>query len=112
MSIVQKFDEQIANQVMSENYGHSFKQRMYLIELMLYGDAEKLGDVDFTSFTVGELKDTLDDIMSYESDEIHGYETSETINVGNPLLEINRLAGIQNDILKIKPLRMKRRRFF
>jgi len=111
MSLVQKFEELVANQTMSGDYGHSFRQRMYLIELMLYRDAEKLGDIDFTSFTVGELKDALDDIMNYESDEIHDYEASETINVGNPLLEINRLAGIWQEVSNIKPIRKKRRKF-
>jgi hypothetical protein len=40
---------------------------MHLIEMMLFGSAEKLEDVDFSTFVVSELKDTINDILEYES---------------------------------------------
>lgn len=99
-----------------ENYGFNngnFSQRMYLMNLMLFESGEKVGDVDFSTFTVKDLKDVIGDLLEYQSDETSDPDCDgECINMGNPLYELNVLAGINRDVLKIKPQRTKIRRFY
>lgn len=109
MDYLQRFNEQITN---LSDQGEHFSQRMYLIEMMLFGNAKKLGEVDFTTFTLTELKDTVDDILGYESDETSDPVFGEGANIGNPIYEINSLAGLTKEILAIEPQRKKKRRFF
>jgi hypothetical protein len=109
MDFLQRFNEQIAT---TTDQGAQYSQRMYLIELMLFGNAEKIGDVDFSTFTFSDLKDTIDDILEYESDETADPIYGEGANIGNPIYEINSLAGLSKEILAIEPQRKKIRRFF
>lgn len=109
MDFLQRFNEQTAN---IGDQGTLYSQRMYLIEMMLFGNAKKLKDVDFSSFTLSELKNTIDDILEYESDETADPIYGEAANIGNPIYEINSLAGLTKEILAIEPQRKKIRRFF
>ncbi|OIJ11483.1 hypothetical protein BKP35_12125 [Anaerobacillus arseniciselenatis] len=109
MDLLQRFEE--AMTVHSLDIDTTYSKRMYLIEMMLYGSSEKVGDVDFSTFTVSELKKTIDDILEYESDEITDYDFEDARNIGNPIYELNSLAGLTNNILAVKPQQKKKRRF-
>ncbi|MGY3716099.1 hypothetical protein ACWE42_11305 [Sutcliffiella cohnii] len=110
MDFLQRFNKQISTRPsMSSNYS----QRIYLIDLMLYSEAQTLKDVDFSSFTLDELKNAMDDILDYHPDEtLDSYYDKEDRNMDNPIYEINALQGMIRDISKLKPLRRKNRRFF
>lgn len=108
MNALQRFNESISSDLLNENSNYS--QRMYLIDVMFYSDAKKLGDVDFSTFSASDLKDTIDDILQYESDESSDF-MEEGTNMGNPIYEINSLAGITKNILDIQPQQKKKRRF-
>jgi hypothetical protein len=109
MDVLQRFNEQATVHTFE---GNKFNKRMYLIELMQFSSAEKLGDVDFSRFTVSDLKDTFNDILEYESDEVQDPCYGWGANIGNPIYEINILAGLTSEVLSVKPQRTKKRRFF
>lgn len=109
MDYLQRFNEQIAD---FSDIGTNYSQRMYLIEMMLFSYAEKLRDVDFSTFTVSDLKAAIEDIIEYQTDEYDEPYAFESQNIGNPIYEINSLAGLSKQVLSIKPLRKKKRRFF
>ena len=111
MSILQRFNANVDEYALGEQ--NNFSQRMYLLNLMQFGSAEKLRDVDFTKFTVLDLKETINDLIDYRPEEVSEPDyDGECMNLGNPLYEINALAGINKEIQKLKPKREKIRRFF
>lgn len=112
MNILQCFNQSLDQHHSLFDEGANFSKRMYLIEMMLYGYAEKLGEVDFSTFTASDLRTTINDIMGYESDEISDHDFGEDRNLGNPIYELNSLAGLTKEVLSIKPLQKKKRRFF
>ncbi|EFV74965.1 hypothetical protein [Cytobacillus pseudoceanisediminis] len=109
MEYLQRVNDQIASISGQEE---TYSQRMYLIELMFYGHAKKLKDVDFSTFTLSELRDAATDILEYEPDETADPVYGEGANIGNPIYEINSLAGITKEVLSLEPKRVKKRRFF
>lgn len=89
------------------------KQRtsdLRLISLLVYEEPRTVGDIDLNSFTFEELKSAFEEIREYESDE-HESDYETLFNIGNGLLEINRLAHISKVIKAITPIK-KKRRFF
>ncbi|MEQ2527640.1 hypothetical protein WMO40_13090 [Bacillaceae bacterium CLA-AA-H227] len=111
MSILQRFNANVDEYALGEQ--STLNQRMYLLNIMQFGTAEKLKDVDFSSFSASEVKSVIDDLFEYQSDEVSDPQyDGECINLGNPLYEINALAGINQAIIKLKPKRDRIRRFF
>ncbi|RTR26597.1 hypothetical protein EKG37_21245 [Robertmurraya yapensis] len=111
MSILQRFNANVDEYALGEQ--NTLNQRMYLLSIMQFGTAEKLKDVDFSSFSASDVIDVIEDLFEYQSDEgIDPEYDGECINLGNSLYEINALAGINKEIIKLKPKRDRIRRFF
>jgi hypothetical protein len=110
MDFLQRFNEEVDKVALRD--GTLFTMRMYLINLMCYSSAKKLKDVDFSTFTVSDLKDSFEVIFEYESDEYDDPSYGECRNIGNPIYELNSLAGFIQGVLAIKPQLEKIRRFF
>ncbi len=108
MDFLHRFNEHLG----TYDRGAAFSQRMYLIDLLLFSEAQKIGDVDFSTFTVTDLKNAMDDICSYESDEMADPHYGDGANFDNPIYEINLLAGLKKEVVALKPERKKIRRFF
>jgi hypothetical protein len=108
--VLQSVISSIENYSVSEEVHKQRTSDIRLVSLMLYEDPKTLGEIDFNSFTYEELKSAFDDIIEYESDEHESDETT-LLNIGNAVLEINRLAHFVKSVQSIEPIG-KKRRFF
>lgn len=110
MSYLQRFEENVAHRTLSNKT--RYEKRMVLLNEVMYGESKEIGEVDFSAFTVGDFEDAINDMVEYEPDELIESTMDQCVNLGNPIYEINCLAGIVKDVTLLKPQNRKRRTFF
>lgn len=64
-----------------------------MIHLACYSDKRLVGEIDLGSLDLDVLKETFEELHSYESDE-HGDDNTDLNNRGQTIVELNRRAGV------------------
>ncbi|MYL35451.1 hypothetical protein GLW08_20320 [Pontibacillus yanchengensis] len=107
MSYFQKFIQAAE----STNYGNNHEVDpgavMRMIYIIMYSPQKSLKEVDFNSFTQAELEQAIEELHWYEPDEVSDEGHS---NIGNPIVEVNRAAHINQLMDTCHPA--QKRRFF
>ena len=107
---LQRFVSSIGESSVPEDIHAQNTRKIRLISLMLY-DKEKVGEVDFDSFTLDDLVLAREEIIDYNSDEFDEGQVDFFPNAENGLYHVNRLAHIFKKVKSIQSIR-KKRRFF
>lgn len=84
-----------------------------MIHLACYSDKRLVGEIDLGSLDLDVLKETFEELHSYESDE-HGDDNTDLNNRGQTIVELNRRAGMTIHFDQFQPrwVQKKNRRFF
>ncbi|SDO17854.1 hypothetical protein SAMN04487897_109116 [Paenibacillus sp. yr247] len=107
------FARSIEERGLSDASADSQEGMLHLINLVCYSEKRLISEVDLRSLDLELMKDTFDELHSYESDE-HGDENTDLNNEGQTIIELNRKAGITIHFDRFQPkwVQKKSRRFF
>ncbi|PPA84174.1 hypothetical protein C4A76_18230 [Brevibacillus laterosporus] len=86
------------------------ERQLQVIDLICYSTNYQITNVDMSLFTQEDVKEVIEQLMYYESDEAID-EEYQNIDDTNILTEINKLAGVFNLINSLNPAKNRRKKF-
>ncbi|MEF3309380.1 hypothetical protein PV433_10750 [Paenibacillus sp. GYB004] len=96
---IQTFLNEVTKRSIMDDAAAGMQRAMDLLYLVIYSPVVRIGDVDFSLFTLKDGERAYDAIRDYEADDIDDGDEEE--NKQNLLVEINRVghaAGISSSL--------------